>query len=94
VRSQFAKRFLFSVERFVFTLVAAIGAFDGKRFPVVPSGLSATVHTRCRGRVHAVFLWTAVLVHGSVMGGKPERICSVRGLPPMTQSRLRMIAAL
>ena len=25
--------------RFVLTLLAAIGAFDGERFPVIPSGL-------------------------------------------------------
>jgi hypothetical protein len=30
-------------------------------------------------------LWTAMPVQRSVMGGKPEKICSVRGLPAMTQ---------
>jgi hypothetical protein len=30
---------LFTAVRFVFTLVAAIGAFDGERFPVIASGL-------------------------------------------------------
>ena len=29
-------------------------------------------------------LWTATLLQRSVMEGKPEKICSVRGLPPMT----------
>jgi hypothetical protein len=30
--------------------------------------------------------WTATLRQRSAIGGQPENICSLRGLPPMTQS--------
>jgi hypothetical protein len=39
VRSESANRSYSPAVRFVFTLVAAIGAFDGEPFPVIPPGL-------------------------------------------------------
>ena len=56
-----------------------------------PFRIAATVHSGCRRRDHAVSLWTGRPVQTSVMGGKPEKICSVRGLPPMTHSGHRQL---
>jgi hypothetical protein len=47
---------LFSAVRFVFTLVAALGAFGGEPFPVIPSGLSQRCTPDAADRITPFFV--------------------------------------
>ena len=51
-------------------------------------GSSAATRSLMRSR------WTATLRQRSAIGGQPENICSLRGLPPMTQSGLFAVLGL